>query len=127
MSEPLPEALNWQVAYGKIQLQLGHIEGQTAGIKEYVERIDHRQQEMAKVIAALAALTPGGVVQQELRNDKELADQLVGAWLRAHIRTIAFVVVVVLVSVSVGLVSIDVGKAHEVREALETAAVGSGQ
>ena len=35
---------------------------------------------------------------------------------------IAFVVVVVLVSVSVGLVSIDVGKAREVREALETTA-----
>ena len=57
MSEPQRDAFNWQVAYGKIQLQLGKIEGETSGIKDRLARIDHRQQEMAK---ALAALTPGG-------------------------------------------------------------------
>ena len=124
MAEQLPEAFSWQVAYGKIQLQLGNIEGETSGIKDRLDRIDHRQQETAK---ALAAMTPGGVVQQDSRTDKELADQLVGAFLRAHARKIVFVAAIVLISVSVGLVHVDVGKAREVREVFEAAAVGSSQ
>ena len=124
MGEPLPESFSWQVAYGKIQLQLGHIEGETSGIKDRLDRIDERQRKMSD---ALSALSPGGIVQQDARSDKKLADQLVGAWLRSHYKTIGFVVAVVLISVSVGLVSIDVGKAREVRAALETAAVETSQ
>ena len=118
MSQPKSD-FSWEVAYGQIQLQLGSIAGETEGIKGRLDRIDTRQREMADVLSSLKA---GGVVQHEQRNDKEMADQLVGAWLRGHFRTIVLVAMVALISVGVGLVNIDVGKAQEVREALETVA-----
>ena len=118
MSQPKAD-FSWEVAYGQIQLQLGNIAGETEGIKDRLDRIDRRQREMSDV---LTSLKTGGVVRQEPRGDKEMADQLVGAWLRGHFRTIVLVALVALISVGVGLVNIDVGKAQEVREALETVA-----
>ena len=120
MSQP-KASFSWEVAYGQIQLQLGSIAGETEGIKGRLDRIDTRQREMADVLSSLKA---GGVIQPEPRNDKEMADQLVGAWLRGHYRKLVLVALVALVSVSVGLVSIDMGKARDVREAISTATGG---
>ena len=110
---------SWEGAYGQIQLQLGSIAGETEGIKDRLDRLDNRLRDMAQSLTELKA---AGVTKLESRSDKEMADQLVGAWLRGHFRTIVLVAMVALISVGVGLVNIDVGKAQEVREALETVA-----